>query len=79
MRRQLEPSVLDGTLSMADLQKLLPSAEAVWHEPKHLPPRSQPKVSTAPKRSPDWLAHTCSLPVHVSTFLPSCSNYVFRV
>ncbi len=55
MRRQLEPSVLDGTLSSADLQKLLPSAEAVWHEPKHLPPKSQPKVSATGEVIPGWL------------------------
>ena len=44
MRRKLQAMALDGTLSSADLQNLLPSAEAVWHEPKHLPPRSPPKV-----------------------------------
>ena len=44
MQRQLEPLALDGTLSSVDLQKLMPSAEAIWHDPKHPPPRTRPKA-----------------------------------
>ena len=44
MRRQFQPLVLDGTLSAMDFQKLMPSAEAIWHEPTHLPPKTRPKA-----------------------------------